>query len=74
MIDLKIQYPFTDENGTEYANLIKHYAENENGERFYIKQVETGIEYSEAVDVYPCRYTYEATDKKIETVIDEVTD
>lgn len=63
---LKTQYPYIDENGNERANLIKHYAENENGEKFYIKQVETGVEYSEAVDVYPCRYTYEATERKVE--------
>ena len=31
-----------------------------------IRQVETGIEYSEAVDIIPCRYTYEATDNPIE--------
>lgn len=63
---LKTQYPYIDGNGKERAELIKHYAENENGEKFYILQVETGLEYSEAVDVYPCRYTYKATDKKIE--------
>lgn len=27
-----------------------------------IKQVETGIIYNEAIDVIPCRYTYEETD------------
>jgi hypothetical protein len=47
-------------------NLIKHYAEDSQGNKYYIKQVETGIEYSEAIDVIPCRYTYVVTDKKIE--------
>jgi hypothetical protein len=47
-------------------NLIKHYAEDSLGNRYYIKQVETGIEYEEAIDVIPCRYTYVVTDKKIE--------
>lgn len=46
--------------------LIRHYAEDENGVKYYIKQVETGIEYDEAIDVIPCRYTYVATNKKIE--------
>lgn len=39
-------------------NLIKHYSD----ENFKIKQIETGIIYDEAIDVMPCRYTYEETD------------
>ena len=43
-------------------------------ENFYIKQVETGLEYTEAIDVgiykndsyLPLHYTYEETDKPIE--------
>ena len=31
-----------------------------------LKQNETGIEYSEAIDVMPCKYTYTETDKDIE--------
>ena len=46
------------------------YAEDENGVRYYIKQVETGIEYEEAVDVYPCRFTYVITNKKVQ--VDDV--
>jgi len=34
---------------------------------FYILQNETGIEYSEAVDVEGAPYTYSETDKVIET-------
>lgn len=64
---VKTQYPYIDESGNEKSNLIKHYAEDENGNKYYIKQVETDIEYSEAVDVYPCRYTYIATDKKVDS-------
>jgi hypothetical protein len=30
-----------------------------------IIQLETGIEYSEAIDVYPVRYTYIESDKDI---------
>lgn len=47
-------------------NLIKHYAEDSQCNKYYIKQVETGIEYEEAIDVIPCRYTYVVTNKKIE--------
>ena len=65
MIEIKTQYPYIDENGEERANLIKHYAEDENGNKYYIKQVETDVEYNEAVDVYPCRYTYVAIDKTV---------
>ena len=41
--------------------LIKH--QSDRGK--YIRQVETGIEYASAVDVIPCRYTYEETDREI---------
>lgn len=30
-----------------------------------IRQIETGILYEDAVDVVPCRYTYEETDTPI---------
>lgn len=32
----------------------------------YIKQLETGYIYDEAIDILPLRYTYEETDKNIE--------
>ena len=47
-------------------NLIKHYAEDINGNKYYIRQVETNEIYEEAIDVIPCRYIYVVTDKKIE--------
>lgn len=50
---------------TEYLNdgtLIKHYSDA----GFMLLQVETGIKYSDPVDVVPCRYTYEETDEKID--------
>ena len=50
---------------TEYLNdgtLIKHYSDA----GFMLLQVETGIKYADPVDVVPCRYTYEETDKLIE--------
>lgn len=41
--------------------LVKHYSD----EGFLIKQIETGTLYAEAVDLRPCRYTYEETDEPI---------
>lgn len=42
---------------------VRHYSD----EGFKIRQVETGIIYEDAVDVLPCKYTYEETDEPIET-------
>lgn len=42
--------------------LCKHYS-NENK---IIIQVETQIEYAEAIDIMPCPYTYVESDKDIE--------
>lgn len=71
MVEIKIQYPYINENGVERVNLIKHYAEDESGVKYYIKQVETGLEYSEAIDVFPSRYTYVPTNKIVENTIKE---
>ena len=43
------------------GTLIRHYSDT----GIMILQVETGIEYEEAVDVVPCRYTYEETSRPI---------
>ena len=32
----------------------------------YILQVETNVEYNEAYDVIPCKYTYKETEEAIE--------
>lgn len=56
---------------TEILNegtLIRHYSD----QNLVLRQVETGREYSEAVDVVPCAYTYEETEKEIKT--DELAD
>lgn len=50
---------------TEYLNdgtLIKHYSDK----GVMLLQVETGVKYSDPVDVVPCRYTYEETEEPIE--------
>ena len=43
-------------------NLIRTYSD----EGYYILQVETGIEYAEAIDVENAPYTYKETSHKIE--------
>lgn len=57
-----LEYPYIDENGNERHELEKHYSDK----GMMIMQVETGIEYSVAVDVHPCRYTYKETGTPIE--------
>lgn len=44
------------------VNLFKTYST----ENLYIRQIETGIEYSESIDVENAPYTYEETDRPIE--------
>lgn len=42
--------------------LVRHYSD----EGKPIRQIETGIVYGEAVDVIPCRYTYEEITEEYE--------
>lgn len=37
---------------------------------FKIRQIETGQVYDEAIDVRPCRFTYEETDELVESIED----
>lgn len=53
-------------NGT----LIKHYSDK----NVLLLQKETGIKYSEPVDVVPCQYTYEETDEPIEGAEEDNTE
>lgn len=46
------------------VNLYRTYSD----ENFYIRQVETGNIYSEAVDIEGAPYTYEETDELIEII------
>lgn len=59
---LLTQYPYVDESGKVYENLIKHWTDDETKTML---QVETGAMYEEAIDIYPCPYTYEEIDKPI---------
>lgn len=45
------------------GTLIKHYSDK----GVMLLQVETGVKYSDPVDLVPCRYTYEETDEFIES-------
>ena len=58
---VKEQYPYVDKNGIEHDALVKHYSSAGK----ILLQVETGIKYPEAIDVYPCRYTYKETEEQI---------
>lgn len=44
------------------GTLIRHYSDS----GMKLLQVETGIAYDEAIDIVPCRYTYEETENPIE--------
>ena len=46
----------------EGGTRVHHYSD----QGFKILQIETGIIYEDAIDVVPCRYTYEETDEPIE--------
>ena len=55
---------------TEFLNdgtLIKHYSD----QGFMLRQIETGIMYTDPIDLVPCVYTYEETDEKIESEVEE---
>ena len=47
-------------NGTEFLHTY-----SDSG--MMLLQAETGILYGDAIDVIPCRYTYEETDQPIES-------
>ena len=63
---LKKEFYRTREDG---VNLYKSYSDA----GFYIKQVETGVEYEEAIDVENAPYTYVETEKVIENEVEETT-
>ena len=51
-------------------SLVRHYS----NAGMMIKQVETGVLYSDAVDVVPCRYSYEETDTPVEQTTEDLQD
>jgi hypothetical protein len=44
------------------GKLVKHYSDK----NVMLLQNETGVKYSDPIDVVPCRYTYTETDEVIE--------
>ena len=48
------------------GKLIRHYSDS----GMKLLQVETGVVYDEAIDIVPCRYTYEETDEIV--AVDEL--
>ena len=56
--------------------IIVELVDNDTRERRYsdknvkLLQVETGVLYEDAVDIIPCRYTYEESDVPIESIND----
>lgn len=49
--------------------LIRHYSDR----GMMIRQVETGTEYTEAIDILPCRYAYAETENPIPDFGEEAT-
>lgn len=49
-----------------YGVFILHYAEDENGIRYKIRQNETNEVLTEARDLFPCHYTYIPLAEKVE--------
>lgn len=58
---IQFEHPVVMDDGTENTGLIKHWSDS----GMMIRQAETGDMYDEAIDLYPCRYTYEETDTPI---------
>lgn len=48
-------------------SLVKHYSDS----GMKLLQVETGIMYDEAIDIVPCKYTYEETNEPVAQVEEE---
>lgn len=67
------QHPYVDSEGNAHEDLVKHASDSGKS----IMQLETGRVYEEAVDNYPCAYTYVEienekmkTDKNVERIGD----
>lgn len=55
------QETYIDESGIKHENLIHTFSDSGK----VIRQVETGAEYDEAIDIIPVKYTYVETDKDV---------
>ena len=64
---IKEEYVLTRADGVE---IHKHYSDEEK----YIIQVETGIKYESAEDIYPCIYTYVESDEYLPSYIEKMNE
>lgn len=53
------EHPYIDDDGEPYFDKVRHYSDSGKP----IIQVETGKEYEEAVDIFPCQYNYVETEE-----------
>lgn len=64
MIKLKIQYPFIDDNGKEFPNLIKTFAiDEETNIKYNIHKIGTDEKYGEAIDIAESYLDFDGTTK-----------
>lgn len=62
MIEIVTEYPYNNN-----YTLVKTYAIDELGNHYKIQQVQTSIIFDEAIDTFPPKYNYVATEEKILT-------
>ena len=60
---IRTQYPYIDDNGGTRMNLVKTWTDDPTKT---LLQVETGVMYDEAIDLFPCQFTYKEVDKPVE--------
>lgn len=69
MVLTQVEYQnIIDGSGKKHKDLVRTYSDDETK---MLLQVETGITYDDAIDTYPCKYTYEEIDKQIEEEAEE---
>lgn len=66
MITLKTEYPYVERNGFANYKMIKYYAEDEKGCRYKVENQQTHKILDEAICLYPCNFTYKASEQKCE--------
>ena len=71
MEELKVKAinPVIDDAGKQHDDWVKHIVVDaeDNEVQYNVLQNETGIEYFEPIDLYPCRFTY-SVGSKIEEI------
>lgn len=64
---IKPEYPYKDKKGNLHYDKIRQYST----EGFRLLKNGTDEKYDEAVDTYPCKYTYSETTEPIEVETEE---